>query len=411
MAELGSETKLLLAAFPVLEEILQNREFQTASKKRATQQQQRPEETKFRLNFAVCRFLRVLGEYFAIVMVLDDLQWADVPSLDLLQDILGERDTNKVMIVGIYRSNEVDENHLFSSVMRAIRRKAETGDCFQSQEMEVGNLVFDAILSFLQDLLGTTDNSVMWLANACQKKTYGNVFFTIHFLQYIYSKNWLSYNFGTMQWQWSENEIEHDTMASDNVVDFVLQKMKNLTQEQHDLLRMAACLGASFQESHMTILWRRLHSRQEAAEEENLLDEMIGALDLCILDGYLYESSTSDDTTEFVFVHDKVQEAAHLLTRHDDMVNFQNWIGDSLLETLTAEELAPILFIVVNLLNAGIAPTDPSKVVELAELNSRACAAAMNASAFQAASRHAVVGIQLLAADALELQVVDLGVL
>ena len=82
---LGSELGVLLRVFPILEEILSVSPAQAASHNGTDKDPHNPAEAKFRLNFAFCRFIRVIcRELSPLVLVLDDLQWADVPTLDLL---------------------------------------------------------------------------------------------------------------------------------------------------------------------------------------------------------------------------------------------------------------------------------------------------------------------------------------
>lgn len=120
----GLELLILVRVFPFLEEVLPSSDVQQS------EDHQSPLDAKYRLVYAFCRFLRVVKKHFRLVFVLDDLQWADVASLDLLEAILNDSDSSKgtsggLLLVGIYRSNEVDETHLLSLTLRNFRRLSD----------------------------------------------------------------------------------------------------------------------------------------------------------------------------------------------------------------------------------------------------------------------------------------------
>lgn len=86
--ELGSELRVITRVIPALEEVvMQGRDFRMMEQPGGSGMAaaESTEESKNQLNYAFRRFIRVVSSCFApLIMVLDDLQWADMTSLELI---------------------------------------------------------------------------------------------------------------------------------------------------------------------------------------------------------------------------------------------------------------------------------------------------------------------------------------
>ena len=223
-----------------------------------------------------------------LVLVIDDLQWADTASVELLESILSNREIENVMVIGIFRSNEVDDTHILSKTLRDIRsatRESNTG--LSIIEFEIGNLDIDAVNEMLAFLLSTDDRArVRPLAEISYKKTAGNPFYLTHFLSRLHEMRMLSYDHELMDWTWDEQSIELYTQATDNVVDLLTQSMTSLSQDHQTLLSFASFLGSNFQERPLFILWkafrkrnpnkRRIFTSKNKAKKQSTCDEEYG---------------------------------------------------------------------------------------------------------------------------------------
>jgi hypothetical protein len=135
---LGAEIHLLQKVIPELCEIVGDQQTHSEADG-ATGHHGNQQEAKARFNYIFRVFVRVITSYFApLVMVLDDLQWADVGSLELMEVLITDRDNSNFMIIDLYRSNEVDDSHLMSKVLRDLMEKSKQ-DNFDISEIEVGN--------------------------------------------------------------------------------------------------------------------------------------------------------------------------------------------------------------------------------------------------------------------------------
>ena len=225
---LGEDIHLLTTMIPELNEIVGDQQARLETDGAAAGNHGSQEEAKAKFNFIFRVFMRVITSYFApLVMVLDDLQWADVGSLELIENLITDRDNSNFMIIGTYRSNEVDATHLVSKVLRDLKENSEQGD-FNISEIEVGNLGVDEVNCVIMDLLSLDDSSkTIGLAEICLKRTAGNVFFLIAFIAMLQEQGLLFFNLGLFQWKWDVTKIESETGASSNVGDLMKRKMTN----------------------------------------------------------------------------------------------------------------------------------------------------------------------------------------
>ena len=182
---MGAELPLLLQIIPVLEEITgqPRRSVSSDPTQSSLLQQQSAEECKNRFNYAFRRFIRVIGSFGPLIMFLDDLQWADLGSLELLEVLITDRENSNLMIIGSYRSNEVEDSHPLAKTIREIPAKCDSGG-FHITEVTLGNLNVQDVNELLLDLLSSEDGSIQIksLADICHAKTHGNAFFLLHFL-------------------------------------------------------------------------------------------------------------------------------------------------------------------------------------------------------------------------------------
>ena len=85
-----------------------------------------PSEAEQRFNLLFGRFIRALGQAGApLVLFLDDLQWADVPSLRVLEQLITDEDAAHVLLLGAYRDNEVDAGHVLDSMLSRLRERGQ----------------------------------------------------------------------------------------------------------------------------------------------------------------------------------------------------------------------------------------------------------------------------------------------
>jgi predicted ATPase len=416
--ELGSELALLIQVIPVLAEVLEcddttghststtNNSNLSSGESESNQGGPSSAGSKHQFNFAFLRFIRaILRQFVPLVIVLDDLQWADSASLDLLDVLLTDATTNsKLMVVGIYRSNEVDETHIFHRIVEDLELKSKDR-YFTMTKIEIGNLDLDAVHKIIQELLSIDKNDArtieemnsrtLSLADTCHKKTHGNVFFLLEFLSMLRDHRLLQFDFDKLIWTWDDREIENKTKATENVVDLLKAKMAELSKDAMNILKVAACLGSTFEVRTLNIAWER--STELISKEDN--DFLVTNLAKLETEGYIAKSIGSNPTHQsYSWGHDKIQEAALALVPESEQAAFAAKVGKILYTQLDRKDLNSAVFVVVNLLNGGddTLITDDKARLELAELNYEASRKAISLSAFESAAKYAAKGIHLL---------------
>jgi predicted ATPase len=310
----------------------------------------------------------------------------------------------KLLFVGIYRSNEVDEAHLFHHSMRDLEAKS-CEKYFELTQIDIGNLDLEAIHAIIQELLGMDDSDLSrtWsLAEVCHRKTFGNVFFFLQFVAMLKDRQMLQFNFGTVSWTWDGKEINASTKSSANVVDLLKIKMVDLPEELVALLKLASYLGSTFELRTLRLVWSgsKVSGATDQANDNTLLENVASL----VVKGYLVKHESGSNHHESCsWSHDKVQEAALALVPESEQGGFAAKAGQILLSQLDEKALDSALFIVVNLLNGVVdCPMEGDQVprLDLARLNYKASQKAILCLAFDNAAGYAAKAIRMLPENA-----------
>ena len=281
------------------------------------------ENLKNRMHFALLRFFGVISGYIKpLVMVWDDIHFADTNSLNLLELILTDSRLSNLMIIACYRSNEIGDGHSVTEMLRAIDEK-ETFDNFQVSKISIGNLEENHSHQIIMSLLGMDDVScTAELASICHRKTAGNPFFLVSFMTLLYQQKMIEFNLGLMEWIWNLTEIKDNTLATSNVVDLIQRKLESLSSSQRSLLIYASFLGPVFSKNTIGLIWDELGND---ADKDDL--DLNSLLESSVKDG-IFEITYNQN---YRFVHDKVRECANSLIKSDQIPLMRHRIGRTLL--------------------------------------------------------------------------------
>lgn len=176
-----------------------------------------------------------------------------------------------------------------------------------------------------------------------------------------------------------------------------------LPPRTQDILKLAACLGSSFDLNRLALICER-----SAAE---VVDDLRDALQKEVIvplgDSYKYLSDDAAQTIDarFRFLHDRVQQAAYTMIDPEQRQCMHLSIGRLMRERLNPDEQAEHLIEIVRHLNEGRGKlADAAEKEHLARLNLQAGIKARNAAAYQAARQYIAIGLELLPANAWDAQ-------
>ena len=338
------------------------------------------------------RFNRVFQAFSAafaqskhpLVIFLDDLQWADIPTLHLIKTIVTNPNSHHLLFIGSYRDNEVDETHPLTSVLTDIGKLAVVN------HITLAPLPLPHVTALIADTLGCGADDVATLAALVHDKTGGNPFFVNMFLRSLEHEHFIAFDGRRRAWTFDLQQI-HALNITDNVVDLMVRRIRTLPAQCQSLLSFAASIGNRFNLKTLSLLCEL----SPAAATE--------ALGPSIQQGLLLPGGDDDDPAtrfshaHYRFLHDRVQQAAYSLIPDTDRAALHLRIGRLLLSTMTMDELDEQRFAVVDHLNAGEAlVSDHDERMRLAELNLGAVTKAKLSSAYQPALKYVAAGRRCL---------------
>ncbi len=334
-----------------------------------------PQEARSRFQLVFRRFLGAFARpEHPLALFLDDLQWLDTATLELLERLITDPDVRHVLLIGAYRDNEVSPSFPLMRTLAAIR---EAGA--KAQEIVLAPLGLDDVDRLIAEALRCSLNSAGPLARLIHEKTGGNPFFAIQFLTVLAEETLLRFDRDASGWTWDLDRIRAKGY-SDNVVDLMVGKLQRLSDTTQAALQQLACLGNVAEITTLSMVFGQSEEEIHAA----LLEAVRTGLILRV------ESS-------YAFLHDRIHEAAYALIPESARAETHLRIGRALLASLTADGLAERLFDVANQLNGGTALlTDHDEKAHVASINLRAGRKAKASAAYASAREYFAAGMALL---------------
>src|SRR3984885_3841536 len=274
-----------------------------------------PQDERNRFQLVFRRFLSTFARpEHPLALFLDDLQWLDTATLDLLEHLITNPDVRHLMLVGAYRDNEVSSSHPLMRTLEAIRK---TGA--RVQEIVLAPLGLEDVARIVSDALHCERDAALALAQLVYEKTGGNPFFAIQFLRALAEEGLLRHDPDASAWIWDLGRIRAHGYT-DNVVDLMVGKLKRLSGATQEALRQLACLGNVVEIATLTMVF------EESAEEIHT------ALQEAARTGLILRLEGS-----YAFLHDRIQEAAYALIPEGERAGAHLRIGRVLLASLTAD--------------------------------------------------------------------------
>ena len=352
-----------------------------------------PAEAQNRFQIVFVNFVKVLAtRQHPLVVFMDDLQWSDVPTLNLLARLATARDLGSLLLIGAYRSNAVDPLHPLSVAIDQIQKTRAV------VELSLGPLDGEAVDRLTADTLHADVASSRPLSRAILDKAHGNPFFIREILKRLNENGAIRFDAAAGRWKWDMNAAR-GALVGENVIDFMVATLRRLPDRTQDVLQLAACIGNTFDLRTLAAISTRTTAETAADLHEALVREMVVPLG----EDYKFVGLDQPDQSAnavYRFQHDRVQQAAYELIDPARRQAVHLSIGRLMRQHVGVDRLKERVIDIVGHLNAGRAlVTDRSERHELAALNLRAGLEATRSSAYQSALGFLRVGQELLGAS------------
>ncbi|XSF16909.1 AAA family ATPase [Myxococcus faecalis] len=329
----------------------------------------------------------------ALILFLDDLQWADPGSLHLLESLCTDPGSRHVLFIGAWRPQEVGPGHPLSRLLDVLAEQ----DTLPVQDLELAPLEVGAVTALCADTFQLEPARVAPLARLLAGKTAGNPLFLTRLLRLLHASGLLRFDWERGTWTWELERLSR-VEVTENVVELLLAAIRRLPERTQYVLEVAACLGDQVELGLLSSLVDE--DEQDAASalwsllrEGLLVPESEPARAPATTDGARREAT-------YRFAHDRVRQAAYSLLTEDQRQALHLAVGRKLWHGARGEALEERLFAVVDHLYRGLGQlSDGEEREQLAELFFRAGFKAKGASAFGAALVYFTRGLSLLPAD------------
>ncbi|BAT55881.1 ATP-binding region ATPase domain protein [Nostoc sp. NIES-3756] len=366
-----------------------------------------PPVAQLGINESQNRFQRVFQQFIYVfsqpehplILFLDDLQWADLDSLKLIQLLLSNSNSQYLLVIGAYRDNEVSATHPLMLTLDEIQKSGAIANHIILQPLQI-----DHVNQLISDTIHTNKDDSQPLAELLFAKTQGNPFFVTQLIKSLYQENLLTFNFDQACWQWDISEI-HNINITENVVDLMINQIQKLPIITQNVLKLAACIGNKFNLDILSIVNQKTISETATELWTSLQAGLVFPLDGSRKISLVIDEPPNQKSIAYQFLHDRVQQAAYALIPSSQKQTTHFVIGKLLLENTKPEERNENIFTLVNHLNYGVdLITSESEKNELAELNLIAGQKAKAATAYESAMRYLQVGLALLTVNSWQYQ-------
>ena len=351
-------------------------------------------EARNRFNLAFQKFIQVFCQKeHPLVLFLDDLQWTDSATLQLIQLIMTDFTTQYLFVIGAYRDNEVTATHPAMLTLSEMKKQGVV-----INHLSLSPLNLNQVNEFIADTLKTEWVPTQRLAELVWQKTQGNPFFIKEFFKSLYTEQLLTFDLNAGAWHWDLEQIITRNIT-DNVVEFMAEQIQTLSESAQKILRLAACIGNQFDLLTLSII-NETSPKQTADELWNAIQ---AGLILPVGDDYKFlktNREANDLKIIYKFAHDRIQQATYSLIPPDDKQAVHWKVGQLLLENTPPQVLQQKIFDIVNQLNFGIEAIDIElEKDKLAQLNLIAGKKAKASAAWKPAWNYLIIGINCLSAD------------
>ncbi|WP_449539574.1 AAA family ATPase [Ferdinandcohnia sp. Marseille-Q9671] len=311
-----------------------------------------------------------------VVLFLDDLQWADAASLELIQFILTHVDCRYFLVLGAYRDNEVGIEHPFMETVRNLQDAK-----VPITKISLSPLNEPMILKWVEETLLDRGKGTEKLANFLFRITQGNPFYIKQLFQSFFEDGTIFFHEEDRKWKINFYKA-NNALLQENIVEFMVKKIQQLPIETQKVLKMAACIGSEFELKTLSIICEQ--------EFEKTASYLWDALQMGLIlpqdSGYKWiypkenEQFIVNQPPTYRFLHDRVQQAVYTTMSTEEQEKAHLKIGRLLVKYGAVDSQ---LFEIVNHLNSCRRFLHEEEIILLVEWNVRAGEQAKESAAYK----------------------------
>jgi class 3 adenylate cyclase/DNA polymerase III delta prime subunit len=298
-----------------------------------------PDAERYRLMQAVESWLATMARRSPLLVVLDDVHWADKASLLLLQHLVRTAPTG-VFVVATYRDTDVDRAHPLSSVLADLRRLPGV------ERIALTGLPLDEVREFLERAGGhNLDETGEAFAELLERETAGNPFFVSEMLRHFAESGLLTRHDG----RWTGDLASGASHVPEGIREVVGRRLGRLGADVENVLRAASVIGYEFD---IDLL---------ATVTGLPVDDVIDALDLAATANIAVEVGVD----RFRFSHALVRETLHDELSSTRRVRQHRKVALAI-EELHADDLDAVIAELATHWREASVGGDPTRAAELA---------------------------------------------
>ncbi|WP_368652747.1 AAA family ATPase [Ornithinibacillus sp. 4-3] len=334
------------------------------------------------------RFLQAVSQFISIfaskdhplVFFIDDLQWADYATLDLIKHIILNHESEHFMVVGAYRDQEVMVGHPLELMLSELRDQHKP-----IVEINMKPLELNHILQWISDTISIEQEEKVALAKIIYRITQGNPLFIVQLLTSFVEEKIIDFDSQVGKWQLYPEHLT-DLDLTDTIIQVIMKRIEKLPKETIEILQIAACLGNQFEH----------HTLASIVEiDASVLSEQLWC---ALTEGLILPQDAhykwvypneifpllKQESPKYLFLHDKVQQAFYDMMSLEKREQYHLRIGRYLRAADTESE-SQYLFDIVSHLNSVADYLTTEEKIELIKMNKEAGESAIQRGATMSA--------------------------
>jgi predicted ATPase/signal transduction histidine kinase len=344
-------------------------------------------EANKRLMVTFQQFVQLFTQHnHLLVVFIDDLQWADYGSIELIKQLFTNKTNNSLLLIGAYRDNEVGEGN----PVRLLFGDKEKEN-INIKNIELKTLTTQHISEWLSDIFRIQGDQLTTLAEVCAKKSQGNPLFLMEFLSSLVKNQTLKFSPSAGKWVFDVNEIDRKEIT-DSVGSYISLRLKSIPEETLQILEIASCVGLRFNPQLISTVTGK--PRKEIIE--TLFPALQNSIIVPMTESYRFAAYNDDISITYRFAHDTIHQQVYKQIEEQQKNELHIKIGRLFLKGLPNKSVDELIYELLRHLNIGKHLLSLEELHMLASLNLKGVRRATQTGAFTQARTYAETALLLI---------------